>query len=43
MVAEDAPPGHPKSAHSKSRVERVVDLYEPETLAMLSARQLSAI
>src|SRR5260370_40761561 len=28
---------HPKGARSKSRYERVVDLHEPETLAMLSA------
>jgi integrase len=28
---------HPKGARSKSRFERVVDLHEPETLAMLSA------
>jgi integrase len=28
---------HPKGARSKSRHERVVDLHEPETLAMLSA------
>jgi integrase len=29
--------GHPKGARSKSRYERVVDLHEPETLAMVSA------
>ena len=40
--AEDVPPGHPKGARSKSRFERVVDLHEPETLAMLSARRLLA-
>ncbi len=28
---------HPKGARSKSRYERVVDLHEPDTLAMLSA------
>ena len=28
---------HPKGARSKSRYERVVDLHEPETLAMVSA------
>src|SRR5260370_37635924 len=28
---------HPKGARSKSRFERVVDLHEPETLALLSA------
>jgi len=28
---------HPKGARSKSRYERVVDLHEPETLAIVSA------
>ena len=28
---------HPKGARSKSRYERVVDLHEPETLAVISA------